>query len=127
LVQRTGRAAIGSLPYLARVVAFLGVIDVSARLGQYVDLLDRVLSDERVTEDKAQALCDTAVRSGLSMEDVAGAHQAYLESLVIAAAKDGRVTSTERRELEAVTRLLAIDPGMMHALLDQAMTAAAFA
>lgn len=120
-VERTGRASPESLPYLARVVASLGPVNASERIAPYLDLLDRVLEDQRVTEDEAKALHETAVRWGLSMEDVLAGHHAYLESVVFAATKDGRVTSAERRELEAVTRLLSIDPAMMHALLARAM------
>jgi DNA polymerase III epsilon subunit-like protein len=120
-VVRTGDGARGDLPYLARLVASLDTPSVSEKVGCYVDLLDRALEDQQVAGDEAQALATTAREWGLSREDVLAAHQAYLEALIATAVQDGRVTGGERRELEAVTRLLAIDPSMMHALLARAM------
>lgn len=122
--RRTVRSGIGigaALPYLARIVASLGSVAVSEKAAPYLDLLDRVLEDEQVTEAEADALMVTAQQWGISREDVVAAHHSYLESLVAAAVQDGRVTSMERRELEAVTRLLAIDPSLLHALLTRAM------
>jgi DNA polymerase III epsilon subunit-like protein len=120
-VVRTGDGARGDLPYLARLIASLDTLSVSEKVGPYVDLLDRALEDQQVTEDEAQALATTAREWGLSREDVLAAHQDYLEALVATAVQDGRVTGGERHELEAVTRLLAIDPSMMHALLARAI------
>ncbi|MGH2661979.1 MAG: 3'-5' exonuclease [Actinomycetota bacterium] len=115
--DRTGTA----LPYLARIVASLGSVAVSEKVAPYLDLLDRALEDQQVTEAEADALRVTAQRWGISMEEVVGAHHSYLESLVTAAVQDGKVTGTERRELEAVTRLLAIDPSVLYACLARAM------
>lgn len=118
--RRTERAHEGlgvAIPYLAQVVASLGTVTSSEKLAPYMDLLDRVLEDGQVTVDEADVLATTARQWGLSMEDVVSAHHAYLESLVAAAVRDGKVTSSERRDLEAATRLLAIDPAVMHAML----------
>lgn len=122
--RRTARTPGGpgtGLPYLARIVASLGTVNTSERVAPYLDLLDRVLEDQQVTETEADALREIAQQWGLTMEDVVAGHHAYLESLIAAAVQDGKVTGTERRELEAVTRLLAIDPSIMHALLGRAM------
>lgn len=107
---RAGRGAKGGAPYLARVVASLGTVNASEKTAPYMDLLDHVLEDSQVSEAEADALLDTAERWGLTMSDVVSAHHAYLEALVEAAVDDGKVTSSERRDLEAVARLLAIDP-----------------
>ncbi len=114
---RTGNGPRTDLPYLARMVASLGPVDVPERLAPYLHLLDRVLEDDQVTEAEADALRVTATEWGLSMEDVVTAHHVYLESLVAAALQDGKVTSMERRHLETATRLLAIDPSILQALL----------
>lgn len=118
---RTGDGAGAAVPYLARIVASLGNVSASERVAPYMDLLDRVLEDTQVTEAEADALRATAEKWELSMEDVVAAHHAYLQSLVAAAVQDGKVTSSERRELEAVTRLLAVDPSILHALLIRGM------
>jgi hypothetical protein len=110
-----------AVPYLAQVVASLGPVDASEKLAPYMDLLDRVMEDSQVTKDEAQALRGTAEMWGLSMEDVVSAHHAYLEALVASAIQDERITSSERRELESATRLLAIAPSILDALITRGM------
>ena len=70
-----------------------------------------------MTADEAKVLETTAREWGFSREQVLSAHHNYLESLVAAALADGRVTYTEREDLEAVTRLLAIDSTVLEAML----------
>jgi DNA polymerase-3 subunit epsilon len=118
---RSGDGTGVAAPYLARLVASLGSVEASEKTAPYLDLLDRVLEDEQVTEAEAGALRETAEGWGLSMEDAVGAHHAYLDSLVAAAVQDRVVTGSELRELEAVTRLLSIDPAILHARLARAM------
>lgn len=118
---RAGNESRADLPYLARIVASLGPVAASEKVAPYLDLLDRALEDDQVTEAEADALRVTAMEWGLSMQDVLAAHHAYLESLVTSAVQDGRVTTAERRHLETATRLLAIDPSMLHALLARGM------
>jgi DNA polymerase III epsilon subunit-like protein len=118
---RTGDGTGVAVPYLARLVASLGSVQTSEKLAPYMDLLDRVLEDSQVTEAEAGALRTTADQWGLSMEDVLAAHHDYLESLVAAAVEDGRVTTTEHRDLEAVAHLLAVDSSMLEALLVRGM------
>jgi hypothetical protein len=110
-----------AVPYLARLVASLGSVRTTPKLAPYMDLLDRVLEDDQVTEAEAGALRTTAEHWGLSMEAVLAAHHAYLESLVASAVEDGRVTGTEHRELRAVAHLLAIDSSVLDALLVRGM------
>jgi DNA polymerase-3 subunit epsilon len=123
----SGRVAVRSaaappavdLPFLARMVASLsGVAATTERTAPYVDLLDRVLEDRLVTSGEADALLQTARDWGLSREEVVSAHHSYLESLVTAALADGRVSEVERRDLEAVTRLLALDEAILGAILE---------
>jgi DNA polymerase III subunit epsilon len=82
-----------------------------------VDLLDRALADRRITMDEANALYATAETWGLTREQVIGAHQNYLEALAAAALADGIVTTTERRDLNDVARLLGIPLGTLEALM----------
>jgi uncharacterized membrane protein YebE (DUF533 family) len=85
-----------------------------------MDLLDRVLEDRMVTEAEGAALAATALEWGLRREELVAAHHAYLESMIETALADGTVNASERRDLEAVTRLLALDPAVLHALMDRA-------
>jgi DNA polymerase-3 subunit epsilon len=111
-------------PYLARLVARLSPIDTGdADLAAYLELLDRVLEDRRVTEDEAEALLTSAEEWGLDRDDAERAHRRYLEALCQAALMDGRVSATEREDLETVRRLF----GLAEAELEQALAAAAVA
>jgi len=106
------------------MVASLGSVRMSGeRVAAYLDVLDRVLADRVVTEAEVEALEAMAAEWKLSREEVMSAHESYLESLIAAAVADGRVTEIERRDLESVTRLLSIDPAIMHAILQEARRA----
>lgn len=106
-------------PHLARLIDRLATTPVhhDAETMEYVDLLDRVLEDRRVTTNEAQALWDVATRWGLSKEQVSGVHQAYMEALVAEAAEDGAVTDAERRDLDRVAELLGYSGPDMDAAL----------
>jgi DNA polymerase-3 subunit epsilon len=119
---RVGEPIISQVPFLARVVASLTSAPMGGpRLAPYMDLLDRVLEDRIVTETEAEVLQATAADWGLSREEVMSAHHAFLDSLITAAMADGTISELERRDLEAVTRLLALDPSVLHALLNRTM------
>jgi DNA polymerase III epsilon subunit-like protein len=112
------------VPFLARMVASMASVKISGeRVAPYLDVLDRVVADRMVTEAEADALKAMAEEWKLSREEVMSAHEGYLESLIEAAVADGRVTEVERRDLEAVTRLLSIDPTIMRAMLLEARRA----
>jgi len=107
-------------PYLARLVADLSVVPADEMVAPYMDLLDRALADRRTTLKEADALHATAEAWGLTREQVIGAHQNSLEALVAAAVADAVVTSTERRDLNDVARLLGVPMGTLNALLAKA-------
>jgi DNA polymerase III epsilon subunit family exonuclease len=112
------------VPFLAQMVASLGIVKITnERVACYLDVLDRVLADRLITEDEAGALKEVAEKWELSRAEVVSAHESYLESLIAAAVADGRVRELERRDLEAIARLLSIDSGMMRALLRKARAA----
>ena len=82
-----------------------------------MDLLDRAMEDLQITEAEAEALRITAEQWGLSREQVLGAHHEFLRALVVAGLADGKVTPTERRDLDAAAALLALGPGIVDAFL----------
>ncbi|MEX0701400.1 MAG: exonuclease domain-containing protein [Planctomycetales bacterium] len=125
VMRPDGRVATGDMPYLAKLVVSLGRVGTTTeRTAPYVDLLDRALEDRLVTQEEAAVLQETAIEWGLSREEVLSAHHSYVESLVGAALADGTVSELERRDLEAVTRLLAVDPSIVQALLGQGIVPA---
>jgi len=106
-----------AVPYLARVVASIGSIHADEEVAPYMDLLERAMADLQITQDEAEALRITAEQWGLTREQVVGAHHEFLRALVIAALADGKVTATERRDLDAAATLLALGPGIVDAYL----------
>jgi DNA polymerase III epsilon subunit-like protein len=106
-----------AVPYLARVVAGIAGIVADEDVAPYMDLLDRAMEDLQITEAEAEALRITAEQWGLSREQVVGAHHEFLRALVVAALADGKVTPTERRDLDAVAALFALGPGIVDAFL----------
>jgi len=106
--------------HLSRVVSKLvpsALPDTPAAV-EYVDLLNRVLEDRRVTHEEADLLVDTAIRWGLSRDDVLVVHHDYLMSLVEAIREDGVVTEAELDELGDVAALLGYSPGYAQQLLE---------
>jgi DNA polymerase III epsilon subunit-like protein len=85
--------------------------------GAYLDLLDRVVEDRRVTLEESSALLKTALEWGLTRAKVFEAHHKYLSSLVRSALRDGVVTSAERSDLELVCDLLGLHRAALDALL----------
>lgn len=90
-----------------------------ANVAAYLDLLDRVLEDRRLTNVEADELASTAASWGLSAEAVGAAHRRYFAGLVGVALADGVVTDIERNDLDRVGRLLRLESTE----LDQALFA----
>jgi DNA polymerase-3 subunit epsilon len=78
----------------------------SAAGAEYLNLLDGVLEDRRVTELEAELLISLAGIHGLSAREVAALHEDYMRHLVTIALADGVITDTERRDLNAIGMLL---------------------
>jgi DNA polymerase-3 subunit epsilon len=83
----------------------------------YLGLLDRVLEDRKITSDEGEALTEVATQWGISRASLVSIHDRYLLSLVAIARQDGVVTDAERRDLEDVRDLLAIDEERLSAML----------
>jgi DNA polymerase-3 subunit epsilon len=104
--------------YLARLVEKLPPTPFEdPDQGAYLDLLDRVVEDRRVTPAETEALLRTASEWGLTRAAVFEAHHRYLASLVKAAHLDSVVTDTERADLELVCDLLGLHRAALDALM----------
>jgi DNA polymerase-3 subunit epsilon len=78
-------------------------------VAQYLNLLEQVLEDRKLDSDEADILYSFAASEGLSQDRVAGLHAAFVANLCAIAASDGEVTALERRDIEQVAKLLAIN------------------
>ena len=98
------------VPFLAKLVRDLPVTDGDpGDWHAYYAVLDRVLEDRRITKDEESALKDVVVEAVLSAEDVRAANENYLRTLVATALHDHVLSESERRDLEEVARLLALE------------------
>ena len=74
----------------------------------YVDLLDRVLEDRRLTTDEVSALGQLAARWGLSSSAAMAIHHFYFSGLARIALADGVITDLEREDLTVMAGLLGV-------------------
>jgi DNA polymerase-3 subunit epsilon len=74
---------------------------------EYLNLLDRALEDRLLSETEAELLVSVAMSYGLAAKEVAALHDDYMRQLVEVALDDGVITEAERRDLDAVSALLA--------------------
>jgi len=116
---RGGRAHLDAQAgYLAQLVGRLDGYDGDdPDLGAYLDVLDRVLEDRRISAAEADALADTAVAWGLSLPAVGAAHRRHLDAVADAAVADGTVTDREHADLELVAQLLGVGSDDLDAAL----------
>jgi DNA polymerase-3 subunit epsilon len=75
----------------------------------YLAFIDRVLEDRYISPHEGEALHAMALEWGLGAAEVRAAHESYLDSLIIAALKDGVVCDVERADLLNVARLLGME------------------
>jgi DNA polymerase-3 subunit epsilon len=74
----------------------------------YVDLLDRVLEDRRLTTDEVAALTQLATAWGLASSAALAIHHFYFSGLARAALADGILTDLERADLIVMAGLLGV-------------------
>lgn len=105
----------GDLPPLARTVPRLHHWGETGAILAYLDMLDWALADLRLDPDERSALQTLAGELGLTEQEVARAHDRYLQEMIAAAARDCRVTDEELRILTCVAETLGIDVGTVSA------------
>lgn len=118
-----------STTYLAGLISRLPATaptdDTAQTLAPYLEVLDRVLEDRRITEGEASALEQLALDLGLSAEQVREAHSTYLDNLAALALADGNVSELERRDLDDAAVLLGLGTSQVGDALDRPKNAAA--
>jgi DNA polymerase-3 subunit epsilon len=117
-VQPVQRTPLGHVQphFLARLV------DRIPRTGEpvkdaYLAMLDGALLDRQICDTEAEALVDLAHDLGLTKPEVVDLHHCYLRELSHAVWADGVLTDDERRDVDTVGTLLAVDPATVEAIL----------
>lgn len=82
-------------------------VDVS--VFQYLNLLDEVLADRKLTSSELQSLMDMILYSGFGQGQVLKIHQDYLRNLCRVYWKDHELSEAEQSDLLDVSKLLGID------------------
>jgi DNA polymerase-3 subunit epsilon len=118
VVQPVLRTPVGHVKphFLARLV------DRIPRTGEpakdaYLAMLDGALLDRQICDTEADALVDLAHDLGLTKSEVIDLHHGYLRQLAQAVWEDGVLTDDERRDVDTVATLLAIDADTAEAIL----------
>ena len=83
----------------------------------YLAMLDSALLDRQISATEADALVDLAHDLGLTKTEAVDAHHRYLNALADAVWADGILTDDERRDVDTVATLLAIDPTTVDEIL----------
>ena len=85
----------------------------------YMDLLDRVLEDRKVSADEADTLCKVAREWNISREIAEKAHREYLNNMVLLALADGVITDSEMRDLIEVAFLLGFSEDILRDAIER--------
>lgn len=83
----------------------------------YLAMLDSALLDRQISATEADALIDLAHDLGLTKTEAVDAHHRYLSALAEAVWADGVLTDDERRDVDTVATLLAVDADVAEHLL----------
>lgn len=103
--------------FLRRLVSRTPRCDVRLEADDYLEVLDRVLLDRRISRHEADELVAVAKAMGLSRQEALAIHRGYLTALARLAVSDGEVTPNEQADLVSVARLLGLPDGS----IDQAL------
>lgn len=84
---------------------------------EYLNLLDEILGDRRITEKESEFLFDLAMELSISKNKALILHQSYLSSLVRIALLDGIITEAEMADLNQVAKLLNVSDKILGDLI----------
>ncbi|MFM8250321.1 MAG: exonuclease domain-containing protein [Planctomycetota bacterium] len=87
----------------------------------YMALIDRILEDRVIDEREEETVIHAAIEFGLTNAQLNSAHAQYLQNLAVLALSDGVITDLERRDLQAVARLLGQDSSLLDQMLNTAV------
>lgn len=88
-------------------------------VSQYLNLLDEVLLDRKLTQSEVESLMDLIVLLGLSQGQVKTLHEDYLRNLTRVYWKDHFLSEAEKSDLFDVGELLGIDKSQVLLIIDE--------
>ena len=86
---------------------------------QYLNLLDEVLVDRKLTSSEVESLMDMIQLMGLGKSQVIAIHEDYLRNLCRVYWKDHVLSESEKSDLLDVSNLLGIDQNSLQRILDE--------
>ena len=105
---RRGLVDAGTSP-MHRVVSRARYPDCDAKIQQYLDMLDWVLDDGVIDEHEHSEIRQLALDLSISEDARRDAHRAYLDCIVLAAARDGVISSAERELIIRIANQLEVE------------------
>lgn len=107
--SRVAPAVIAHVPWLLFALSTIDLDRIAPDDRPYIDLLERVVADRRITSEERVELGDLARTLGLSPGRQQEAHRQFVHALVDRATDDGVVTDDEMVEVLAIAALLEVD------------------
>lgn len=107
------------LDYIGELIKRLPISDETSESGEleYLNLLDEILADRRITQEESAFLFDLAMDLGISRNKAIVFHQQYLSNLVRIALLDGIISEAERSDLNQVAKLLNVSDNIFDDLI----------
>lgn len=106
---RTAPAVTADVPWLLFALSTIDLDQIAPDDRPYIDLLERVVADRRITQEERGELSELAGTLGLSPGRQQEAHRQFVHALVGRAMDDGVVTDAEMVEVLAIAALLEVD------------------
>ena len=94
-LRREATGWIPSMPLLRQMIEKARIPSSDVRFAEYFDVLDWTLADGVISDDELVVLDDVRRSLGLSESELGSMHEAYMQSLLAAIHRDGRVTEEE--------------------------------
>lgn len=105
--------------YIGELVERLPISSETSEPGEleYLNLLDEILADRRITQKESEFLFDLAMDLSISKNKALILHQRYLSNLVRIALLDGIITEAEMADLNQVAELLNVSDKILDDLI----------
>ncbi len=126
LIREHARTAIENEP--SRITRLLRMLpafnDAPMNADEYLDVLDKVLEDRRISDEELDLLNEVGTILGIDRQTAEILHAGYFRRLAQAAYADGCLSEFEEQDLNDVQRLLALPDRSANTILQEVAQAA---